>query len=692
MARSLTESVRNVVIGAPLRTEDMAHQAISKKVGLAVFASDNLSSVAYATQEILIVLAGAAALAASEAARQQVFSLSIPISIGIVLLLVILAISYRQTIYAYPSGGGAYVVARDNLGEIPAQVAGAALLTDYILTVAVSISSGMEQVASLIPALQPYRVLMSLGAILFMTVMNLRGVKESGAFFAVPTYFFVATMLLTLGAGLFQWLTGSLGTVQGVEALHHAPEQLTLFLILRAFSSGCAAVTGVEAVSNGIQAFKDPKSKNAAQTLMVMASLLGVMFIGTSLLAHQIAAVPSETQTVIFQVGDVVLGPLVPVLVIATTLILILAANTAFADFPRLAALQAGDGFLPRQLTFRGARLVFSTGIIVLAVAASLLVIVFNARTTSLIPLYAIGVFLSFSLSQWGMVVHWRRASKLRPGEEHTTVHGHLRYDANWRGKQIINAIGGTISVIVMLVFTVTKFAAGAWITVILIPSLVYLFLRVHNHYRNVARILSLSKRRVRPLPHAVKTVMLVDDVHFGTVRVVEFAKSLGRPWTAIHVDYNDRKTHVVQKKWHDRVGEGELKILASPYRRLTEPICEYVRSELDKNPDAFVHIIMGQLVMDTPWAKALHSNNSLGIMQELQKFDRVIVTEVPYQLHAADAATHPENTPSDYEKMLQHVSTHGDAPDQSPASAQPSAPEQPSSPETGATAPPAGQ
>ncbi len=659
MAKSLTESFRDVLIGAPLRTEDMAHQAISKKVGLAVFASDCLSSVAYATQEVLIVLAGAAAYAATEVARRDVFGLAVPISIAIVVLLLILAASYRQTIHAYPSGGGAYVVARDNLGEIPAQVAGAALLTDYILTVAVSISSGMEQVASLVPALQPYRVLMALGAIVFITVMNLRGVKESGAFFAVPTYFFVVTTLITLGVGLVQWLTGTLGTVHGVDVLHHVPEQLGLFLVLRAFSSGCAAVTGVEAVSNGIQAFKEPKSKNAAQTLLVMAGLLGVMFIGISLLAHQVSAVPSESQTVIFQIGDVVLGPFVGVLIVATTLILILAANTAYADFPRLAALQAADGFLPRQLTFRGQRLVFSTGIIVLAVASSALVIVFNARTTGLIPLYAIGVFLSFTLSQWGMVVHWRRTSSLKPGETRATTHSELHYDANWRSKMIINGIGGTISAVVMLVFAATKFTSGAWITVILIPVLVALFLRVHRHYTDVARILSLSKRRVRPIPHRMKTIVLVDDVHIGTVRIVEFAKSLGREWTALHVDYNDRKTSVVERKWKERVGEGELVILCSPFRKLIDPIKDYIQSELDQDPDLFMHVVMGQLVMDTPWAKVLHSNNSLGIMQELQKLDRVVVTDVPYQLHAEDAAVAPKDVPANGEQHVESSHLH---------------------------------
>jgi amino acid transporter len=667
MARTISESISNAVIGAPLRTEDMAHQAISKKIGLAVFASDNLSSVAYATQEILIVLAGAAALAATAAAKQEVFALSIPIAFAIVLLMALLAISYRQTIHAYPSGGGAYVVAADNLGAVPAQIAGAALLTDYILTVAVSVSSGLEQVASWIPALQPYRVALSVAAVIFMTVMNLRGVKESGTFFAGLTYFFVATMLITIGLGAFRWLTGTLGTVTGVEEVHHAAESLGIFLILRGFSSGCAAVTGIEAVSNGVQAFKTPKSKNASQTLLMMVGLLAVMFIGITLLAHQIQAVPSEQETVIYQVGRMVLGPAAPVIVIATTMILILAANTAFNGFPQLAAIQAGDGFLPRQLTFRGTRLVYSWGILLLTIASIALIVIFNARTTALIPLYAIGVFLSFSLSQFGMVRYWLRASKLAPGEEVKSGHGAVRHDAGWRGKLAINLIGGMISVIVMLIFAVTKFWTGAWITVILIPALVFLFLRINQHYSNVARILSLGKRKVRPTPHPMRTIVLVDDVHFGTVRTVDFAKSLGRPWTAIHVDYNDRKTAVVKAKWNERIGEGELVVLPSPYRKLSEPICAYVDKLVSESPDMFVHVIMGQLVMDTPYAKVLHSNNALGIMHALQKHDRVIVTDVPYQLHTEDADLAPENVPSDYEKIIQHVDAHSEAPANTP-------------------------
>jgi hypothetical protein len=325
-----------------------------------------------------------------------------------------------------------------------------------------------------------------------------------------------------------------------------------------------------------------------------------------------------------------------------------MAANTAYADFPRIAAFVASDGFLPRQLAIRGSRLVFSGGIVTLAIAAGILIIIFNARTTSLIPLYAIGVFMCFTLSQAGMVRRWLEVSKLKPGEAVKMGQSVAIYDADWRRKLAISAAGAITSLVVMVIFAVTKFTHGAWITLIVIPMMVFVFRRVHRHYCNVARILSLSKERVKTTPHLVRTIVLVDDVHRGTVRVVDFAKSLGHAWTPVHVDYNDRKTHLVQRKWRERIGEGELVILPSPYRRLVEPIVEYVQKELDAYPNAFIHVIMGQLVMDSPWARLLHANNSLGIMSRLQSMDRVIVTDVPYQLHAEDVELFPENEPSE--------------------------------------------
>lgn len=637
-----------LLIGRPLTTDEAAHQAIGKTVALAVFASDALSSVAYATQEILIVLASAAALVGA-----GVYGLSIPIAASIVLLLAILTISYRQTIFAYPGGGGAYIVARDNIGEAPAQIAGAALLTDYVLTVAVSISSGVDQVASAIPALKPFEAPIAAFTIIFMAIINLRGVKESGRVFAIPTYFFVTMMFITLIIGFFRYATGSLGAVSGVELVQHTAEPLGLLLILRAFSSGCTALTGVEAISNGISAFKEPKSKNAANTMLSMSAILGVTFLGITFLANRIGAVPSEVETVISQLGRTVFGNgLMYGLVIAsTTVILIMAANTSFADFPRLCALQAGDGFLPRQLTYRGSRLVFSWGIVGLATAAIVLVMAFNASTTALIPLYAIGVFLSFTLSQTGMVIRWQRISKLKPGETATVAHSTIHYDKNWRPKQIINAIGAVLSFIVMLVFAYTKFSHGAWLTVIIIPTLVLIFFRIHKHYRDVAQMLSLSGRKVKPERHEAKMIVLVDDIHAGTVPMIEFAMSYGNNWTAVHIDDNKEKTAIIKAKWQERLGtlNHPLVTIPAPYRDLTGPIVNYVQDVLDKNPNCLVHIVMGQLIMDTWVAQALHANTSIRFKLALQHLPHVIMTDVAYSLHSDEAENHPENTIKDY-------------------------------------------
>lgn len=623
-------SVSRLVLGRPLETHALPHQTVSRPVGLAVFASDALSSTAYATEEILIILA----LAGTGAAT---LGLSIPIAIAIAILLAIVTISYRQTIYAYPNGGGAYIVARDNLGELPAQIAGAALLTDYILTVAVSISAGVAQITSGFPELLPYRVEMAIAVIALMTIVNLRGVKESGRIFAVPTYFFLGAMIVTLLVGVIRYAIGDLPTVVDVEVVHEGGQALTLFLILRAFSSGCTALTGIEAISNGITAFKEPRSHNAAMTLIWMSTILITLFLGITFVAHQIGAVPSETETVISQIGRTVYGEQSPfyLLVLAgTALILLMAANTSYADFPRLAALAAGDGFLPRQLTYRGGRLVFSWGIVVLAGFASLLVVIGSARTTFLIPLYAIGVFLSFTISQSGMVIHQRRIGQLQPGEVIQGREAPMKYDRHWRVKMFISAFGAICTGIVMIVFAITKFTSGAWFVVILIPSLVYLFFRIHRHYQNVAEALSLRGVPVDTMPRPVQTLILVDDVHAETVRLVDFAKSLGHPWQALHVGVNPDRIDLVRAKWDERIGEGELVILPSPFRYLAEPLRAYVLMLQDERPDAFIHVIMGHLAMDTFWEQVLHQNTSVIVNLALSRLDRVAITSVPYQIH----------------------------------------------------------
>ena len=408
-------SWRTWLIGRPLATADAPHQAIGRFIGLAVFSSDAMSSVAYGPQEMMLVLAAAGAVGLGYA---------VPLALGIIVLLTILTLSYEQTIHAYPGGGGAYIVARDNLGELPAQTAGAALLTDYILTVAVSISSGVAQITSAFPNLYPYRVEIAVAMVLFIMLVNLRGVKESGAVFAAPTYFFLGMAFLTVIVGMVRFLTGSLGVVVDppeVELVHGA-QTLGLFLLLRAFASGTTSLTGVEAISNGITAFREPKSRNAGATLIWMSLILGSLLLSITFLAHQIGAVPSDSgETVISQLARTAYGMrgLIYLATLAsTTLIMIMAANTSFADFPRLSALHAGDGFLPKQLMYKGSRLVFSRGIMALAAISSILIILFRASVSALIPLYAIGIFLSFTLSQTGMARRWWRVGHLKADEE----------------------------------------------------------------------------------------------------------------------------------------------------------------------------------------------------------------------------------------------------------------------------------
>ena len=658
---------KQALLGRRLHTQDLAEQAISKPVGLAVFASDALSSTAYATEEILLILAAAVGGGAATmwATGGTIFGMSIPIAIAIAVLLAIVTISYRQTIYAYPNGGGAYIVARDNLGELPALIAGAALLTDYILTVAVSTSAGVAQITSAFPGLLPLKVEIAVAVIVVVTVLNLRGVKESGRIFAVPSYFFLGMMFLTLGVGVIRFLSGTLPTVTDVDAIHHTViEPLTILLVLRAFSSGCTALTGIEAISNGVTAFKQPRSQNAAVTLAWMSGILIVLFLGITFMANQIQAVPSHTETVISQLGRTIYGQssiLYYLLQAGTALILLMAANTSYAGFPRLAALQAGDGFLPRQLTHRGGRLVFSWGIAALAGLASVLVIIMNASVTALIPLYAIGVFMSFTISQTGMVVHLQRIGRLKPGEMHQGLETTIEYDKHWRTKQIISAVGAVATFVVMIVFAVTKFTSGAWFVVILIPALVLMFARIHRHYQEVAHALSLQGVPVDTHIRPVQTLILVDNVHAELVRMVNFAKSLEHPWRAIHIGVNPEKVQVVQEKWQKRIGEGELVVIPSPFRLLAEPLREYVERVRAEQPDGFIHVIVGHLVMDTYWEQALHQNSALFFNLALAGLDRVAVTVVPYQIHHEKDVNGHTHLVSEDEQRAEAVQQTGD-------------------------------
>lgn len=624
------KTLRQWLIGNPLVTADAPHQTISKRIGLAVFASDALSSTAYATQEIMMVLA-----VVGSGAMGAVF----PISLAILTLMVIVTISYEQTIHAYPGGGGAYIVARDNLGELPAQTAGAALLTDYILTVAVSISSGVAQIISAFPAIGPYRVTIAVFLVLFIMIVNLRGVKESGNVFAIPTYFFVAIMFLTVGLGFVRYFTGSLGMVVNPPefSMTNPVAVMTPFLLLHAFSSGTSALTGIEAISNGITAFREPRSKNAGITLIWMAAILGTLFLGISFLSGKIGAVPSEGETIISQLTRTIFngqGFLYLAVIIGTMVILIMASNTAFADFPRLGALHAGDGFLPHQLTFRGSRLVYSWGIVALAILASLLIILFQASVTRLIPLYAIGVFLSFSLSQTGMARRWWKSGHLKPDEEIVEPGSVITYDDKWKFKMIINGFGAVCTFVVMIVFAVTKFVDGAWIIIILIPILVTGFFTIHHHYKSLAKKLSLENFGSYPRIVRHRVVVLIAGVHRGSLAALTYAQSLSHDVTALHISLDQKESEKVRAKW-DTFGNGvRLVILESPYRLLVEPVLEYIdKLLLIRQSNEILTIVVPQFVPAHWWENLLHNQTALLLRFALLFKPGLVIVEVPYQL-----------------------------------------------------------
>jgi amino acid transporter len=623
-------SIRTWLIGRPLPTADAPHQTIGKAIGLAVFASDALSSTAYATQEILFILAVAGTAA---------FGYAFPISVAIVTLLVIVALSYEQTVHAYPGGGGAYTVSRDNLGELPAQIAGSALLTDYILTVAVSISSGVAQIVSAFPAIFPHRVLLAVILVLFIMVVNLRGVKESGSLFAVPTYFFVLTMFITVGVGLYRAATGTLGSV--VDPPHlEVLQTVTLvgpFLILHAFSSGTAALTGIEAISNGITAFKEPRSRNAGITLIVMAAILGSLFLSITFLAGQIHAIPSEAETVISQLARTIYGGqgwLYLAVIAATTVILIMATNTSFADFPRLSALLAKDGWLPRQLAYRGSRLVYSRGIIFLALVACILIAIFEASVTLLIPLYAVGVFMSFTLSQSGMAHRWWKSGQLRADQVLEEMGSVLHYDPKWKIKLIINAFGAICTFIVMMVFAITKFVDGAWIVLVIIPSLVVVFSAIHRHYHRLASLLSLEDFGAPPRLSRHRVILLVSGVHRGTLAALRYAKSLSDDITAVHVSIDDDETIKTRRKW-DEWGEGvRLVILDSPYRLLLEPLLHYIEDlDAQRQPNDTITVVVPQFVPKRWYHNLLHTQTALLLRMVLLFRTGIVITDVPYQV-----------------------------------------------------------
>lgn len=599
-------SIKSFLIGNPIETIKEKHERLTKIAGLAIFSSDAMSSVAYATEEILfaLLLAGTAML-----------HYSMPVAFAISTLIAIVAMSYFQTIHAYPNGGGAYIVAKENLGTYPGLVAGSALLIDYVLTVTVSVSAGIAAITSAFPVLHEYKVALCLAAILLIMTGNLRGVRESGKIFSMPAYIFIVALYLLMVFGVKKYLT-----------LPHPPMPafkeastniLPIFIILRAFASGCAALTGIEAVANGVQAFKPPESRNAGITLIWMALILGSLFMGITFLADHYGILPNENETVLSQVARAVFskGIIYYVIQFSTSLILILAANTSFADFPRLSSIMAADRYLPRQLSNRGDKLVFSNGILILGFFSILLIVLFRGDTHALIPLYAVGVFCAFTLSQAGMVKHW------------------LAYKGSgWVKSALINGLGAITTTIVLIIIASTKFLHGAWIVLIAIPALVYLTIKIHGHYIAVAEQLTVCIDKAGAFKHH-SVIIPISGIQMAVLNAIKYGKALSEDVVAVYICLDPVETKKVQTKWDKHCMGVPLVVLESPYRSIIEPLIDYVEEVRYEYPDGVITVVLPEFVPSRWWHHLLHNQTALLIKGILLFKKGVVSTSVPFHL-----------------------------------------------------------
>ena len=595
------------LVGDPLKTTQARDERLSKTLALAIFSSNAISSVAYATEEILLVLvlAGTAAVA-----------WSLPISLAILFLVVVLTISYRQIIYEYPDGGGAYIVARNNLGELPALTAAGALMIDYVLTVAVSVAAGIAALTSAVPSLFEHREALGLGSIIFIIVMNLRGVRESGKFFAVPTYFAIGALGVMVAIGTIQALLG-----QAVSVLpdhNTAVEDLTLFLILRSFAAGCSAVTGMEVISNGVKSFRQPESQNASTTMIQMSLVLAALFMGISFMAAHHGILPKIDETIVSQLARITFGTgaLYYVLQIGTMLLLVLAANSAFAGFPHLASILARDGYMPRQMATFGDRLVFSNGIVILGILACFLLVLFHGDTHALIPLYAVGVFISFTLSQTGMVRRW--LTKKGP---------------HWRKNLIVNGVGAVTTGIATIILATTKFTHGAWIVFLLIFILVWMFRSIHAHYKAVSEQIALTRDHRPPLPRRNVVVIPINGVNQAVIRAVDYARSRPGEIHAVMVDVDTQSTARIQIQWAQWGCGVNLIALPSPYRSVMRSLLDYLEKILEKEPDVWVTVVIPEILPAHWWQSILHNQRALLLKTALLFKERVILIDVPFHL-----------------------------------------------------------
>ncbi|HTK46325.1 MAG TPA: APC family permease [Patescibacteria group bacterium] len=616
--RSLAR-VRSVLFGRPLSTHEEISERLNVATGLSIFASDNISSSAYATEEIMrvLALAGAGALA-----------LTMPITVGIVIVLAIVVTSYRQTIAAYPNGGGSYIVASDNLGKLAGLTAAAALLTDYVLTVAVSVAAGVAALTSIVPELFDARVVIGVVIVAVIAMVNLRGVRESGLVFSVPTYVYLASIGGLLAIGIFRLVTNSLPAYQAPAAwAATAAEPLGLLLILRAFASGSVALTGVEAVSNGVPAFKPPESRNAQRVIVLMGSAFGLIFLGMSLLTSKLGILPdpTEEQTVISQLGGLLVGSGTPfhyLIQVSTAVLLVLAANTAFADFPRLSSILARDGFLPRAFQFRGDRLAFSGGIVVLAVIAALLLLLFGGSVTALIPLYTVGVFVAFTLSQAGMVRHWRRLrSEIR----------------GWGRKALVNGIGAITTGVVAIEVAVSKFALGAWVVLLLIPVLIAMMLFVHRQYSSMGRQLAVREDGALPEPHREERVVIpVPGINRAVVQAVNVGRSIAADVEAVLVSDDRAEAERIRRRWARQLPNVPLVVVESPYRALIGPVLAYL-DVLDRawpadRPAPVTFVIIPEFVARSWWERILYNQSARRLRAAMLGRPHTVVVDVPYR------------------------------------------------------------
>jgi amino acid transporter len=604
------QKVKNFLIGTPLTIEDMEEEQIPKWKALAVLSSDALSSVAYATEEVLIPLSLFAVAA---------MAWSLPMAVGVALLLLIITLSYQQTISAYPGGGGAYTVSKENLGSTAGLVAGAALLIDYILTVSVSVSAGVENIGSAFPLIAEHKVIIGVVIIVMIMILNLRGIRESANIFAYPTYFFIVSIVIMIIMGTIKVLNGTI--IAHAPIMHEVYPEVPLFLLLRAFASGCSALTGVEAISNGVPIFKKPSQRNAKITMIWMAVILGVFFLGITLLAHVIGITPIHGgETVISQLGKTIFGQsiLYYSTQVAVALILILAANTSYADFPRLTSLIAKDRFLPRQLASVGDRLVFSNGIMGLTIAASLLIIIFKGSTHSLIPLYAVGVFLSFTLSQSGMIIH------------------HLKFkEPHWKKGLVINALGAITTLVVLIVISITKFMSGAWMVIVLIPSLVFFFKEIKSHYMNVGRQLSRDtyhlEREFEKQPYYA--IVPISGIHPGVVQAVEYAQTISDKVFVCYVDIDQDATEKLKKVWDKWANGIPLVIIPSPFRSVLGPLLGYIDELHLQSKRTKISVIVPEFITKRWYHQFLHNQMTLVLKAALRLRPGKVVTTIRYHL-----------------------------------------------------------